>query len=296
MTEQIVTFGSHRRLVGILHQPPGLVQAEQKPAILLLNAGILHRVGPNRLYVTIARELAAQGHIVLRFDLFGIGDSLDRDGSGGSATFFDDTLEAMQLLDERLGATSFMLMGICMGARIALDVASRDPRVTGLVLMEGIYVKSLRYHLSRLLEPAKWARVLTGRNHKMMVLRRKLSKRLGSLRKGEKDTGGQRRDGPRLLDDREGNRRETLQALLKRNVRILLIFRDGNETAHNYRLVRRGDEIIATETQAGLTVRFIPFADHTFTPLLSQQLLLDAIDEWMGEAGSSQRPALRAAA
>jgi len=75
----------------------------------------------------------------------------------------------------------------------------------------------------------------------MMVLRRKLSKRLGSLRKGEKDTGRQRRDGPRLLDDREGNRRETLQALLKRNVRILLIFRDGNETAHNYRLVRRGD-------------------------------------------------------
>ena len=59
MTEEAVLFGTTQSLVGILSQPPREEAPRGLPAVILLNAGIVHRVGPNRLYVRMARELAA---------------------------------------------------------------------------------------------------------------------------------------------------------------------------------------------------------------------------------------------
>jgi alpha/beta superfamily hydrolase len=295
MNEEVVTFGTARSLVGILHRPQS-APAGDRPAVLLLNAGILHRVGPNRLYVRLARELTRQGFTVLRFDVFGIGDSQDQEAGGGEATFFDDTLEAMDMLRARTGAASFLLMGICMGARIALEVACRDARVASLVLMEGIYTKSLRYHVSRLLDPRKWLRVLTGRNHKMMMLRKKLRRRLAG---GSKDKGpgsGGRPSKPLLLEGNLRNCGDALQHLRRRGTDMLLVFRDGNEIAHNYRLRRQGDEIVALGTPPGLRVEFIRFADHTFTPLVSQELLLKTVMNWVRALAAAEPPRLKAAA
>jgi len=78
MREEAVLFGKTRSLVGIITDPHTVVNAHNHPAIVLLNAGVLHRVGPNRLYVKIARKLASAGFVVLRFDLSGIGDSKAR--------------------------------------------------------------------------------------------------------------------------------------------------------------------------------------------------------------------------
>src|SRR5262249_767876 len=50
-------------------------------AILLLNAGAVSHVGPNRLYVALARRWAALGHVVLRVDNSGVGDSATRPGA-----------------------------------------------------------------------------------------------------------------------------------------------------------------------------------------------------------------------
>jgi hypothetical protein len=57
----------------------GLLQAAQTPPavmFVLLNAGAVHRQGPFRLYVHLARRLAALGFSCVRFDQPGIGDSL----------------------------------------------------------------------------------------------------------------------------------------------------------------------------------------------------------------------------
>lgn len=297
MNEEIVTFGRTRPLVGILHQPePSAVQPDL-PVVLLLNAGILHRVGPNRLYVRIARVLAESGFQVLRFDLGGIGDSQDLAAAKRSASFFDDTQEAMEMLRQRAGARRFMLMGICMGARIALEVASRDARVDSLVLMEGIYVKSARYHISRMLDLRKWARVLTGRNHKMKTLRKAVTRRVGRVM-GRARPAEVRSSRPLVLseDSASRNMRETLQALLGRGTKILLAFRDGNEIAHNYRLRREGDEMTAVGLPNGLQVSFVRFADHTFTPLISQQLLLQITMKWIADTHLRRRAPLKVAA
>jgi alpha/beta superfamily hydrolase len=280
MSEEVVTFGSSRRLVGILHRPEDRNEKKDLPAVLLLNAGILHRVGPNRLYVKIARQLEQLGFNVLRFDLWGIGDSQDHTGSGQSGNFFDDTLEAMDFLQLRMNVRKFMLMGICMGAKIALEVATRDSRVESLVLMEGIYIKSSRYHLSRILDPKKWKRILSGESHMVKQLRNRINQRFKG--KGKTQRVPVNKSKPVLLLENAGqNMKRKLNSLLNSGVKTLLIFREGNEIAYNYRLQRNGDEIVGMGLPPGLDVAFVPFADHTFTPLLSQELLLKTSTRWI---------------
>ena len=73
--EKVVRFGKSSPLVGIASEPPASRVAPEKPAVLLLNSGILHRVGACRFHVSLARRLAEQGTHALRFDFSGIGDS-----------------------------------------------------------------------------------------------------------------------------------------------------------------------------------------------------------------------------
>jgi len=297
MSEEIVTFGKTRTLIGILHRPEGAAMRTDLPAVVLLNAGILHRVGPNRVYVKMARQLQQFGFHVLRFDVWGIGDSQDHSGASETRTFFDDTQEAMDLLGQQIGASRFILMGICMGARIAVEVARRDPRVESTVLMEGLYVKSARYHISRMLDLQKWGRVLTGQNHKMMKLRKAVARRIGKVT-GRHEPAVARGPRPVLLlgDEDTSNVQTKLRALLERGTKILLIFRDGNETVYNYRLRRDGDEISAVGLPEGLQVSFVRFADHTFTPLISQDLLLKLIVKWIEDNYLAKPAPLRIAA
>src|SRR5262249_47307203 len=57
--EKVVTFGAGRGLVGIVTLPG--TPRPDAPQLLLINSGIIHRVGANRLYVSLARTLAAAG-------------------------------------------------------------------------------------------------------------------------------------------------------------------------------------------------------------------------------------------
>ena len=77
MRERAVRFGKTAKLVGIVAEPnPTEQSGTDKPAVLMLNSGILHRVGACRLHVKLARSLASEGHTVLRFDFSGIGDMI----------------------------------------------------------------------------------------------------------------------------------------------------------------------------------------------------------------------------
>jgi len=253
----------------------------------MLNAGILHRVGPNRLYVTAARELEQLGFHVLRFDLWGIGDSQGSAKSPAGGTFRDDTETAMEEINHLLGINRFILAGICMGAKIALDVAWRDPRVDSLMLMEGIYVRSVRYHVSRLLDPWKWSRLFSGRSHLVNKLQGRLLRHPTESPHGRESAvpSAARSQPVLLLDDSDEHRMKVkLHAILARGSRVLLAFRNGNEIRYNYRLRQTSDEIVAIGLPPGLDVAFVPFADHTFTPVISQQLLLRVLVKWLAKA------------
>ena len=58
-------------LVGVLHH--GAQGARQDTAVILLNAGMVQRMGPYRGGVQLARSLAGGGFPVFRFDQSGLG-------------------------------------------------------------------------------------------------------------------------------------------------------------------------------------------------------------------------------
>jgi cell division protein FtsW len=58
MREKVLRFGLERGLSGVLAEPEGIEQVAGAPGVVLLNSGILHHVGPSRLYVRIARLVA----------------------------------------------------------------------------------------------------------------------------------------------------------------------------------------------------------------------------------------------
>lgn len=119
-------------------------------AAILLPAGLKDRVGPHRLYVNLARELASRGISTLRFDPAGIGESdgmLETAFNGRhyraiqQGLYVEDTLLAMQALGETCGAERFVLAGLCGGAISAQLVAARAPsRVAGVVSLSAVAV------------------------------------------------------------------------------------------------------------------------------------------------------------
>jgi alpha-beta hydrolase superfamily lysophospholipase len=97
------------------------------PTVILLNSGSVHHVGPNRLYVDIARMLAAKGHCVLRLDLEGIGDSATaiptRENHPYQPNAVANTFAAMDYLQASGFGDGFIIGGICSGAYTAFHCA-----------------------------------------------------------------------------------------------------------------------------------------------------------------------------
>ena len=65
-------FGEKQNLVGILSEPDNQRESNDKPLVLILNSGLVHRPGPLRVNKEFSLYLAEQGFASFRFDLSGI--------------------------------------------------------------------------------------------------------------------------------------------------------------------------------------------------------------------------------
>ncbi|MHB8294055.1 MAG: alpha/beta hydrolase [Acidimicrobiales bacterium] len=95
-----------------------------RPTIVLLNNGILHHVGPGRLWVDLARQWAAEGLKVLRVDLSGIGDSPVRPGQPERAELAPEALQDMQDIARAQSPddpANVVLVGSCSGGYHAIE-------------------------------------------------------------------------------------------------------------------------------------------------------------------------------
>jgi dienelactone hydrolase len=137
--EEPVVFGRRRRLIGIYHHSTADGGAPRLPPIVLASAGTVHRIGPHRFYVTLARRWAKMGFSVLRVDLSGIGDSPPGDDGVENVTYprdgYDDLSEAMDYITARTDDRRFILAGLCSGGDFAFQMGMRDPRVIGSLIM-----------------------------------------------------------------------------------------------------------------------------------------------------------------
>lgn len=136
MNESCVEFGEDGRLRGIVSEPEAAVPARPVTCVLV-NAGLVPKFGPFRLYVDVARRLAQRGFRALRFDLGGIGES--RAASSGEplrVRTARDLDAAITFAAERHAASHVVLMGLCSGAEDSFRQAGDDARVRGVVLMD----------------------------------------------------------------------------------------------------------------------------------------------------------------
>jgi dienelactone hydrolase len=134
LTETVCQFGEHRQLVGVMSEP---TTDAPRIGFVLVNAGVVPKHGPFRMYVQLARRLAEAGIVTLRFDLGSIGDSQQRHANQPLKA--RTTLEiraAVDHLTERYSLDGIAIGGLCSGAEDAFAYAEADPRIQCIVLID----------------------------------------------------------------------------------------------------------------------------------------------------------------
>jgi alpha-beta hydrolase superfamily lysophospholipase len=136
IVERLSTFGS-AGLFGVVTEPA--VDAGLPP-LVLLNVGLLHHIGPGGLWVDVARQWAAKGARVLRFDLGGIGESpalpYHSEGVEYPLEAVEDIVDAMRFVAPD-DYENVILVGICSGAYHALET-SIALSITGAAIINPI--------------------------------------------------------------------------------------------------------------------------------------------------------------
>ncbi len=148
--ESVAAFGPGNRLLGILTRPAQ--PRADAPACLLFNAGVVHRIGPHRINVKLARALAQRGFTCLRLDLAGLGDSpvaAEAASVNSSDQAIADLRLAMDWLEATQGVHRFVVFGLCTGARHGYRLAQVDDRLAGLLMYDGYVFPTLKTRLVR---------------------------------------------------------------------------------------------------------------------------------------------------
>lgn len=280
MREQAVLFGKTKSLVGIVTNPPKLTGESPLPAVILLNPGIVHRVGPGRIYVKIARALAALGFTVLRFDFSGIGDSAVRlDNLRFEKSAVREAQDAMDFLKSAKGIERFIFLGGCSGAFVSLDAAHCDSRVIGAILInypvtededgsanaDLINRRAAHYYWNFALFNLKsWRKLLTGKaNYGKLLQVLRLQLKRGFTSPG-KLSGG--------TVEFAGN----LQRLADRGIRLTFLCSQGDPLLDELRKAG-GNELQQLCALGKTTVDVIPRSDHTFSSLDDHDQLLEVV-------------------
>lgn len=278
MNERALLLGKTKSLVGVLTEPVRNSPAHNRPAVILLNAGLVHRVGPNRMNVQIARRLAASGFPVLRFDLAGIGDSPNRtDELSLRDGVVSDARAVMDFLVRETGAQRFILVGLCSGANNSLRIAQRDNRVIGAVPIEPYHTSTPAYHFyyysRRLLDPRCWRRALTLKSDFWRLIGNYWSR---AVRSPQGD-GRSQSAGPAGGRTSKSEMISEVEALLRRGVSLHFIYCVDSPSYYNHYLPLRAKAASWKPFRATL----FDNTDHTFTLLSGQQSLVEAIDDWV---------------
>jgi len=118
------------RLLGMVHRPH---QLRSRGLLMVVAGGPQFRVGVCRMQVQMARDLAAQGVPVMRFDYRGLGDSEGQ--FQGFCHVGADLAAAVRAFQQQVpGMTEVVLWGGCDAASASLIHGWKLPQVTGLVL------------------------------------------------------------------------------------------------------------------------------------------------------------------
>jgi len=270
LTEQAVHLGAEGRVAAMISLPRTVTPG--RPAIVLLNAGILNRVGPYRLYVKLSRALAAAGFIAMRLDVSGLGYTSNNPSADGVDAACQDTQAAIDFLNLNYGCEQVVLAGICSGADNAHRIARVEPRVAGGIFIDGYAYASRqsKFHyykrkVFRLQAWRDWLKAKTGATDGVDEL--------------EIDRPAELEDIWQFDDPPEQEFRTDLEHFLGQGKALHYIY-SGVVPGYSY-----ADQFFDSfpETRGAVNVSFYPDVDHTFILEQDKQELISCIVKWCKE-------------
>jgi pimeloyl-ACP methyl ester carboxylesterase len=226
---------------------------------ILLNAGLLHNVGPFRLYNRIAEALAGAGITVARIDQSGKGESPSRERTTDAEALIKDYDDVAAYLAEH-GIDRIVLVGLCSAADDALELAAQRAAIVGVVMLDGYAPRDLEYFVRRYSRAAYELKRWVG------FLRRRWSSQASVV--------------DERIDIRSWRSRRamiaSIERFLERGGKMLAVFSGGVREYynHDHQLGR------SLGSPAGLVEIYFPFAAHTYPVSADRTRLVEQVAAW----------------
>jgi alpha-beta hydrolase superfamily lysophospholipase len=289
LDEQPVVLRSGPLLFGIVTHPA--VGEVRRRGVILLNSGGDHHIGPRRFHVSLAREWAKGGYVVMRMDLSGLGDSAAQPGRPRNELFpigaVDDIRVAVDYMRNRYGLREITLAGMCSGASHAVRAGMEGVRVERVLAInplvffwqDGLDVNDVQpwevvhkpgAYLGQIRSLKAWRRLLFGDVSVWRVAQIYLHRPLMALRSHLRNIA---RGMHIPLKNDLGLQ---LRSLKDRGVRVVFVFSRGDA---GMRLLQLQSGLSAKDLAKRYCIRTIDGADHEFTRSAARAALGQALSE-----------------
>jgi hypothetical protein len=278
----------------VLTEPAPGADAAGKPGVLLLNSGILHRVGSCRMHVRLARALSDQGFTSLRFDYSGIGDSEQRkDSLSFEESAVVETREAMDYLAGARRLDRFLVFGLCSGADMAHETALADQRIVGLAMLDAWCYRNLGWYLHhygpKVFNLSRWRHAIHMRLRKLLGT----GTHAGGQRAGMAGVEYEVPKYVRVFPPRKKVEQD-LTAFMARGMSLYFAWTGGLVEYNHRNQYRRTFRNV--QFRDLLTVDYLPDADHILSGLQHQDFVADRVVAWAGAAAARTQARPRTAA
>lgn len=259
--ESAIFLGDEAQIFGIVCEPSEPRALDT--AVLLVNGGHNHRSGINRNYTEWARRLARAGHLVLRMDLRGLGDSPPARPEQSGRIYTEegtlDVLEAVAWLRKR-GAKQVCCVGLCAGGYQAFQAALRDPAAIASIVM----LNPLRFHADRADSSLGFAA--------------RIARRLPPVL--------------RAWGSAERRLTRSLILLAKHRVDVFIVY-NANETYRAFLDAAVHPVRETLESSGSFRTQVVGPSDHIFSPLWAQQEVAQVLERYVAGLAGARRGAPR---
>jgi alpha-beta hydrolase superfamily lysophospholipase len=292
LLRETATFLDANRIVFGIVSEPAAPTSSPRDVVLILNSGTIHRIGPSRLYVAIARGCAARGIPAIRLDLSGVGDSGLRAGETANSPYAEsarlDVREAVEFAAKRYPDARVHLVGLCSGAYHGFKAA-----VAGLPLHSIVVVNPLTYFWKPGMsleyadfqitsETNRYARSSRSLSSWLKLLRGQVNVRAAARvfwKRFQVRAKNSMRELARLVGFRlQDDLASELLGIARQRTEIYFVF-SASDPGHSM-LLEQGGRIVGKLVRSEkMRIAIVKGADHTFTSHWNRDQLLALVAE-----------------
>lgn len=294
MKERAFSITNKGSLLGIISEPDKEKIIEHAPGVIILNSGLIHKVGPFRINTEMSRRISENGFITVRFDLSGIGDSKIKLNQGDRWDIaLEDVRNVMALLNKDYGTKEYILIGLCSGSDNSYRISLAENRVVGTVNLDGYSFITpgyyMHYYGCRLLT-LRW--IINKKNSIVENMINKLKKRKKEVK--DPEVWVQNREFPSV--EKATN---DFQILVSRGVKMLYIYTGGVAEYNNHKFQLQ-KALRKVNFKTLLDLEYYPYAQHTYTTMSSRRKVVSRVANWVvqnfgqSNSGASDTYALKA--